>query len=83
MPLVPFQRWLDRKVELMGARAVAEIIGVDEARVRCVLRGEYHSHGKPRTMHSVTLLLVDRWVTAFGDHYLELYPEMGDVEAAA
>jgi hypothetical protein len=83
MPLAPFQRWLNRKVELLGARSVADTIGVDEARVRCVLRGEYHSHGKPRKMQFVTLRLVDEWATALGDHYLEIYPDMADTEAAA
>lgn len=83
MPLVPFQRWLDRKVELMGTSAVASIIGVDEARVRCIQRGDYNNHGKQRSMERVTLRLVDRWVTAFGDHYLELYPEMVDAEDVA
>lgn len=77
MPLAPFQQWLNHKVDQVGSRMVAEILGVDEARVRCVLRGEYHSHGKLRKMQFVTLRLVDEWVTAFGDHYLELYPEMG------
>lgn len=78
MPLAPFQQYVSRLVDLHGIGTVAQTIGVDEARIRCVLRGTYHSKGKRRTMHGVTLPLVDRWVTAFGDHYLALYPEILD-----
>lgn len=79
MPIVPFQRWLDRKVQLVGVQEVAATIGVDEARVRRIQRGEYtNNHGELHKMEYLTLRLVDKWVTALGDHYLELYPEMAD-----
>lgn len=80
MPLAPFQRWLGHKTDQMGTRAVADMIGVDEARIRRVQRGDYDSRGRAYKMEYVTLDLVDRWVTALGDHYLELYPEMIDVD---
>lgn len=75
MPLAPFQQWLNRKVEQSSLTEVARMIGVDESRIRCVLRGDYNSRKRQYKMEFLTLRLVDRWATAFGDHYLEIYQD--------
>lgn len=78
VPLTPFRMWLLVAVRVYGSRAkLAEICGIDDARLRRLVDGYYWEGPlKPRPIHGVSLGTVDKILTAVGeaDQIEFLYP---------
>lgn len=84
VPVGPLQEWLQPIVSLHGAQAVAKQMDVDEARVRVIMAGGGHSHGKWRPITNVSVDFVERTLFALSDTMLwELYPELYEDSACA
>lgn len=65
LPLEPFRVWLVRTLHEHQLKDIADLAGVSERRLRAVLN---------REQRHITLDVVDRCLTAIGDHLGEVYP---------
>lgn len=75
LPVEPFRAWLNTVVQENSIVGVASCIGVAPRRISSFLTGSYMKHKKPYPIQSVSIYTVDRWMTAFRQHYKEIYPD--------
>lgn len=66
VPAEPFRAWLERQVQEIGLANVASAVGVSVKQL-------YDARRPRRAM--MRLEIVDRYVTALGGHYLDIYEE--------
>lgn len=76
VPAQPFRMWLANRVQEYSVSNVAATLGISQRRVRTIIDGYYWQRGKKYPVKNLTLDFVDNALVAFGDHLMDLYPDL-------